>query len=390
VIIGTFKELKPGESRVILTPVEVAELVANGHKVLVGSNTGSDAGFNDCDYIKAGAEIKDSMEEIYKLSDFIVKVKEFFPQEYELLREDQIVFTCIHPAANPELVDVLLNKKVIAFTAEDSHRHGSPNSEVAGKLGALMGIYYLLNINGGCGKLVSGVAGAPGINALVLGAGIVGRATTDILTSLGAKVTVMDVNIGALRQVQGIFSKNVYTAFSNRTNIEKMLPEIDLVVNCVKWPKHRKDHLITRDMLKSMKRGSVIVDVSADIGGAVETYRPTTHKNPIYIEEGVIHYGVDNIPAAAAHTASVAYAASVLPHILSIANNGVVEACIRDGYLRRSLTAYKGVLTHEETAVIQNREWITPEEALGLIGRKDLDPAPRATNTVDKRKLAGR
>lgn len=385
-IIGTFKEIKPGETRVVLTPVEVSELVANGHRVLVGTDTGTAAGFSDEDYVEAGAEIRHSMEEIYRECDFVVKVKELFPQEYDLLREKQIIFACLHPAANPQQVDALLKKKVIAFTAEDSHRYGSPNCEMAGRLGAIMGVYNLLSINGGCGKLVSGVAGVPGINALVLGAGIVGRGATDILASLGASVTLMDINIGVLRQCQEIFPKNVRTALSNNTNIRKLLPETDLVLNCVKWPKHRKNHLITRDMLKLMRKGSVIVDISADVGGAIETYRPTTHKNPTYVVDGIIHYGVDNIPAAAPYTASIAYASSVLPHILSIANNGVVEACIRDGYLRRSLTAYKGILTHEETAVIQNREWVTPEEVLGLLGRTDLDPAPRATSTVDRRK----
>lgn len=379
-LIGALKEIKPGESRVIVTPVEVEELISDGHEVWVQSNAGYNAGFYDEDYKNSGAKIVETREEIYSSCDMVLKVKEFFPEEYNLLRKDQILFTCIHPAANREEVDVLLEKEVIAFTAEDTHRYGSPNCEVAGKLGALMGVNYLLNNNGGIGKLVMGIGGAPGANAIVLGAGIVGKGAIQTLASLGAQVTVMDINIGSMRGCQDLYPANVRTMFSNQANIKALLPTTDLVVNCVKWPKHRKDHLITEEMLGLMKKGTVIVDISADVGGAIETYRPTTHEDPVYEVNGVIHYGVDNIPGAAAHTTSIAYAASVLPHIRSIANNGIKEACRRDGFLRRSLTAYKGTLTHEETSVIQNREWTTPEDVLGLVGAK-MDIAPKATTT---------
>lgn len=379
--IGALKEIKPGESRVIVTPIEVEELCLDGHEVLVETNAGYIAGFYDEDYIKAGAKIVQTREEIYETCDMVLKVKEFFEEEYPLLRENQILFTCIHPAANREEVDALIEKKVIAFTAEDTHRYGSPNCEVAGKLGALMGANYLLNSNGGMGKLICGIGGAPGANAIVLGGGISGSGAVQILSSLGAQVTLMDINIGVLRDADKIYPKNVSTMFSNQANIKSLLPNTDLIINCVKWPKHRTDHLVTEDMLKLMKKGSVIVDVSADVGGAIETYRSTTHEEPIYEVNGVIHYGVDNIPGAAAHTTSIAYAASVLNHVKSIANLGVEEACKRDGFLRRSLTVYKGVLTHEETSVIQNREWTTAEEALGLIG-KYLDIVPKATTTT--------
>lgn len=379
-LIGALKEIKPGESRVIVTPVEVEELVNDGHEVCVETNAGYVAGFNDEDYERAGAKIVETREEIYATCDMVLKVKEFFPEEYNLLRKDQILFACIHPAANREEVDALLEKEVVAFTAEDSHRYGSPNCEVAGKLGALMGVNYLSNNNGGRGQLIMGIGGAPSANVIVLGAGIVGKGAIQVLSSLGAQVTVMDINIGSMRGCQDLYPANVRTMFSNQANIKALLPTTDLVVNCVKWPKHRKDHLITEDMLNLMRRGSVIVDISADVGGAVETYRPTTHDDPIYEVNGVIHYGVDNIPGAAAHTTSIAYAASVLPHIRSIANNGIKEACRRDGFLRRSLTAYKGTLTHEETSVIQSRAWSTPEEILDLVGAK-LDLAPKATTT---------
>ncbi|QZY54184.1 alanine dehydrogenase [Crassaminicella profunda] len=385
-IIGVLKEIKSGESRVIMTPIEAGELVADGHEVLVQSGAGVKAGFEDEEYISVGAEIRNHMKEIYQESDMVVKVKEIEPTEYEMIKEGQIIFTCIHPAANREEVDTLLERKAIAFTAEDTHRFGSPNCEVAGKLGALMGVNYLLSINGGRGQLICGIGGAPGANVLVLGAGIVGKGAVEIVSALGAQVTLMDVNIGTLRHCEEIFPKNVQTMFSNQQNIKKILSRMDLVINCVKWPKHRKDHLITKDMLRFMKKGSVIVDVSADVGGAIETYKPTTHENPTYEIDGVIHYGVDNIPGAAPHTTSIAYAASVFPHLKAIANDGIVEACKRDGYLRRSLTVFKGTLTHEEASVIQNRSWKTPEEVLGLTDCVDLDHVPKATTTSVKKK----
>lgn len=377
-IIGILKEIKSGESRVIATPVEVEELIRDGHKVLVEKNAGYIAGFYDEDYSKIGAEIVEFREEIYGKSDMVLKVKEFFEEEYKFFRKGQILFACIHPASNREEVDALLENKVIAFTAEDTHRYGSPNCEVAGKLGALMGVQYLLNSNGGKGQLITGIAGAPGANVIVLGAGIVGKGAIQVLSSLGAQVTVMARSIATMRSCNEIYPANVRTMFSNQSNIKALLPTTDLVVNCVKWPKHREDSLITREMLSLMKKGSVIVDISADIGGAIETYRPTTHENPVYEVDGIIHYGVDNIPGAAAHTTSIAYAASILPHIRSIANKGVREACRNDGFLRRSLTTYKGILTHEETSIIQNREWTTPENILELEFDK-IDLAPCAT-----------
>ena len=382
--IGILKEIKIGESRVILTPTEVSELVANGHEVLVESQAGEMAGFSDQSYFDAGGSLVDSSEKIYQNADLVAKVKEIEEEEYKFLRENQIVFACIHPAANKEEVQALLDKKVIAFTAEDTHKFGSPNCEAAGKLGALMGVYHLLSINGGSGQSIFGIGGAPAGQVLVLGAGIVGKGAVDIISSLGAHTYLMDINVGVLRDDQYHFPKNVTTMISNRTNIQKILKDIDLVVNCVKWPKHRQDHLICKEDLKLMKKGGVIVDVSADLGGAIETFRPTTHEDPTYVVEGIVHYGVDNIPGAAPHTVSKAYAASIFPHILSIANNGVKEACIKDGYLRRSMCVYHGKLTHEETCVIQGLEFNSPEEVLNLKGRDDISCAPRATTTALK------
>lgn len=337
--VGILKDIKVGENRVIATPVEIASLKADGHEVYVQKGAGQKAGFPDEKYAAAGAVMVDTAEEIYRTCDFVAKVKEFEPSEYNLLREGQIVFTCIHPAAHPEEVQALLDKKVIAFTAEDSHRYGSPNCEAAGKQAAL-----------------------------------------SVLHALGAWVTVADINIGLLRTLQSQYNQSINTMISSRENIAAILPETDMILNCVKWPKGNTEYLVTREMVRSMEPGSVLVDISNDEQGAIETFHETTHENPRYVEEGVVHYCVSNIPGAIANSTSVAYAASVLPHFRSILNNGVPQACAKDGFLRRSLTTYKGYLTHEETSALQNRPWIRPEDILGIADQK-LDPAPPATVT---------
>lgn len=337
--VGILKDIKVGENRVIATPVEIASLKADGHEVYVQKGAGQKAGFPDEKYAAAGAVMVDTAEEIYRTCDFVAKVKEFEPSEYNLLREGQIVFTCIHPAAHPEEVQALLDKKVIAFTAEDSHRYGSPNCEAAGKQAAL-----------------------------------------SVLHALGAWVTVADINIGLLRTLQSQYNQSINTMISSRENIAAILPETDMILNCVKWPKGNTEYLVTREMVRSMEPGSVLVDISNDEQGAIETFHETTHENPRYMEEGVVHYCVSNIPGAIANSTSVAYAASVLPHFRSILNNGVAQACAKDGFLRRSLTTYKGYLTHEETSALQNRPWIRPEDILGIADQK-LDPAPPATMT---------
>ncbi|MDV6379013.1 alanine dehydrogenase [Sporosarcina sp. GW1-11] len=379
-IFGVLKDRKVGEYRVIATPVEVSTIKADGHTVLVERDAGLLAGFTNEEYEKHGAEIIETMEEMYERSDLLAKVKEIEEAEYTLLRENQIIYTCIHPAAHEQQVQAILDSKCIAFTAEDSHRFGSVNCEAAGKQGALMGLQAMLTINGGKGKFVSGLAGAPGMKVLILGGGLVGKSALQVLHSLGAWCTVMDINFGTLREIGQQYNEKVHTQLSTKQNIAKLLPEIDMVINCVKWPKGNKDYLIDRDMLHLMEKGSVIVDISNDTDGAIESFRETTHENPTYIENGVVHYCVSNIPGAIANSTSVAYAASVLGHLRSILNFGVQEACIKDGYLRRSLTAYKGYLTHEETSAVQNRPWIQPKDILN-IAQENLDPAPPATVT---------
>lgn len=380
--VGLLKDIKDGEYRTIMTPNEAAELISLGAKVYVETGAGEGASFEDKEYEKVGAKIVKDMKEIYATCDFVTKVKELEEVEYDLLREGQIIFTCLHPAASREEVDVLLKSKVIAFTAEDTHRYGSPNCEIAGKLGLLKGAEHLLRTNGGSGQLICGAGGAPAANVLIIGAGLAGHGALQLAYGLGANITVMDINVKILRDLIAEFP-GINTMISNSANIKALMPNLDLIVNCVKWPKHRKDHLITRDMLSLMKKGSVIVDVSADVGGAIETYRHTTHENPTFVVDGIVHYGVDNIPGAASKTTSIAYAASVIDHFKSIVQNGVKEACRRNGYLRRSMTSYLGILTHEETSAIQGREWVTPEEILGL-EEGTYEIAPKATTTVSK------
>lgn len=377
---GLLKDIKNGEYRTIVTPVEAATIISAGHKVFIQSGAGEKAGFYDDAYAAAGAVILKTAAEIFERCDLVTKVKEIEPSEYSMLREGQIIFTCIHPAAHPEEVQALLDSKVIAFTAEDSHRYGSPNCEAAGKQGALAGLNAMLSTNGGKGKFVSGLAGAPGINVIILGAGLVGKSALSVLHALGAKITVMDINLGVLREIESMYHGTVDTMYCTKENIKTLLPETDIILNCVKWPKGSSDFLIEREMLKLMEKGSVLVDISNDTNGAIESFHETTHENPTYVENGVIHYCVSNIPGAIAGSTTVAYAAAVLPHFLKILNDGVKEACVKDGFLRRSLTVYKGYLTHEETSAVQQRPWIRPEDILGIADR-DLDPAPPATIT---------
>ena len=379
-IYGILKDIKEGENRVISTPAEVKSIVAAGHEVWAQHDCGVAAGFCDDKYIAAGAKIVYSAEEMWAGCDMVAKVKEFTPAEYPLMREGQIILGCIHPAGHPEEVDALLKSKCIAFTAEDAHRYGSPNCEAAGKQGALFGLESMLTINGGKGKYVGGFAGAPRMNVLILGCGVVGRGALEVLHALGANCTVMDINVGLLRTLLSQYKSQINTALCNKEAIAAVLPQTDMVINCVKWDKSRTDFLIDKEMLRLMEPGSVLVDISNDDPGAIESSHETHHDNPRYVVNGVVHYCVSNIPGAVANSTSVAYASEMLPMILSILSDGVKKCCIKDGYYRRSLTAYKGYLTHEETSAVQNKPWIPPEKILGICAEA-LDPAPCATVT---------
>ena len=379
-IFGVLKDIKVGENRVICTPLEVASIVAAGHTVLVQKGAGIRAGFADEAYEAKGARIVETAKEMWETCDFLAKVKEIESSEYAYLREGQMIYCCIHPAGHPEEVQAILDSKCIAITAEDSHRYGSPNCEAAGKQGALFGLESMLTINGGKGKFVGGFAGAPGMNVLILGGGVVGQGALSVLHALGANVTVMDINVGLLRTLGDRYNQKINTMVCTKEAITDILPQTDMVLNCVKWPKQRKDFLIDKEMLKLMEPGSVLVDISNDDPGAIESSHETHHDNPRYVVNGIVHYCVSNIPGAVAHSTSVALAAETLPMLLNIMNNGLTEACVKDGFIRRSLTAYKGYLTHEETSAIQSRPWIKPEDVLKIADR-ELDPAPCATST---------
>ena len=338
-IFGILKDIKEGEYRVICTPVEVRSIVAAGHEVWAQRSCGTRAGFPDEAYEKAGARIVDTAAELYAGCDMVAKVKEFAPVEFPMIRRDQIILGCIHPAGHPEEVEALLKSGCIAFTAEDAHRYGSPNCEAAGKQGALQ-----------------------------------------VLHALGAHCTVMDINVGLLRSLSYQYGSAIDTMLCNQQTIASVLPQTDMVLNCVKWQKERTDFLITKEMLKLMEPGSVLVDISNDDPGAIESSHETHHDNPRYVVNGVVHFCVSNIPGAVANSTSVAYAAEMLPMILSILNDGVKGCCVKDGYYRRSLTTYKGRLTHEETSALQHRPWVRPEVLLGIADQR-LDPAPPATPT---------
>ena len=377
-VYGILKDRKEGECRVITTPTDAAAIIERGHRVIIERGAGEAAGFPDEKYKRLGVTLS-TREEIFSHADLVAKVKEFTSDEINLARKGQILLGCLHPAANPEEVRALLESECIAFTAEDSHRYGSPNCEAAGKMGALFGIESMLTVNGGKGIYVGGLAAAPRMRALILGAGQVGEGALSVLHALGADCTVMDINLGILREMSYKY-RGIDTAISTVENIAAILPKTDMVINCVKWQKERRDFLISRKMLSLLERGSVIVDISGDDPGAIETSHPTTLKSPRYTVDGVVHFCVSNIPSAVARSASIAYSAEMLPFVLSLLDLGVKGSCAENGYLRRSMTVYNGYLTHEETSALQGIAWIRPEEVLGL-KNGEYDIAPRQSKT---------
>ena len=362
-VYGILKDRKNGEYRVITAPSDAVEIIRRGHTVLFESGCGAFAGFPDGEYESVGCRRARDAEEIFASADLVAKVKEFTPSEIALSRDGQMLLGCLHPAANPDEVDALLGARCIAFTAEDSHRHGSPNCEAAGKQGALFGLESMLITNGGKGKYVGGLAGAPRMKVLILGAGQVGQGALSVLYALGADCTVMDINFGRLRTLAYEYN-GISTSACTRENIARLLPTIDMVLNCVKWDKRRGDYLIDRQMLSLMERGSVVVDISNDNPGAIETSRPTTLSEPRYTVDGIVHFCLSNIPSAVANTASVAYSAEMLPFILALLENGADKCCKADAHFRNSLTAYRGCLTHCETAEVHKRRLFSFEEAV--------------------------
>lgn len=368
-IIGIPKEIKNNEYRCASTPDAVSELVRNGHTVLVEKDAGKGSSISDVDFQNVGAKIV-SKEEVYKKAEMIYKVKEILPSEYEFMREDLIVFTYIHSNAHREMTDVLLDSKTVGIAYEDITDNAGnfpllrPMSEIAGKGGFLMASQFLQSINGGRGLLLARVSGVETPNVTIIGAGNAGFGVAEMAAGLGNKVTILDVSAEKLESVRHKLPPNVELLISNKENLITCLKRSDVLFNCILWPKWRKDHLVTRDMLGMMKEGALIADIACDDAGAIETCRSTSHDDPVYFEEGIMHYCVDNIPAAFARTSTYLLSSTTLPYALEIANKGVVKALKDNKNLRNGLTCFRGTLTLEETGLKQNRPYTKPEEVL--------------------------
>lgn len=371
-IIGIPKEIKANEYRVACDPNGVKEIISRGHQVLVEKNAGLGSGFTDEDYKNQGATIIDSVIEIFEEAELIYKVKEIFPEEFEYLREGQIVFTYIHSNAHREQTDAMLEKKIIGIAYEDiNDKDGEfpllkPMSVIAGKGGFLAALNFMQKIHGGNGLLLSRIEGVRTPEITIIGAGNAGLGAAELATAFGNKVTILDIDVNRMEEARKSLPPNVEFLISNRNNLEMCLKRSDVLINCILWPKWRKDHLVSKDMLSMMKKGSLIVDVSCDDGGAIETCRSTTHDDPIYEVDGITHYCVDNIPSAFSQTATQTLCNATLPSLLEIANKGAEKALKDNKYLRRGLSFYYGKLTLEETGIKQDRPYTTPEEALGM------------------------
>ena len=367
-IIGVLKEIKPNEYRVAATPATVSELVRRGHTVLVQADAGKGSGYADAEYAAAGATILATAKEVYEGADLFYKVKEMFPEEWQYMNENKIVFTYIHSNAHPEETDAILASHVTAIAYEDvTDDQGGfpllrPMSILAGKGGFLAALHHMQSVFGGNGTLLADLTGIPAPVVTIIGCGNSGIGAAELAAGFGCTVRILDVNMKAMEAARAKLPANVSFLISNREKLVAWLKDSDVVLNCIMWPKHRKDHLIYREDLKTMKRSAMIVDVACDDEGAVETCRSTTHDDPVYREEGILHYCVDNIPSAFARTASIMLSTATLPYLLEIAGKGVKQTLKDNKHLRKGLTAYAGCLTLEETAKKQNRVLTNADE----------------------------
>jgi alanine dehydrogenase len=355
-LIGVPKEIKNNEFRVGLVPSGVARLSAAGHLVMVQKGAGEGSGISDEEYVKAGAEINTSPKEIYRQAEMIVKVKEPLPPEYGLIKKDQILFTYLHLAPDRELTEALLKSKCIGVAYETIQlKDGSlplltPMSEVAGRIAPQVGAFYLEKSQGGLGVLLGGVPGVERGKVTILGGGVVGTNAAKIAIGLGAQVYLLDINQKRLAYLDDIFGNALTTVMSNPENIAKAVATSHLVIGSVLIPGARAPWLVTREMISSMMPGSVVVDVAIDQGGCFETSRPTTHENPVYVVDGVIHYCVANIPGAVARTSTFALTNVTLPYALAIANKGLERAAKEDPALAKGVNVYKGEVTYQGVA----------------------------------------
>lgn len=355
-IIGVPMEIKTDESRVALTVGGVTELVHHGHTVYVQKNAGVGSGFTDAMYEEVGAKILPTIEDVYAIADMIMKVKEPIESEYKLIRENQLVFTYFHFASSEPLTHAMIKAKAICLayeTVEQADRSLPllvPMSEVAGRMSVQQGAKYLEKPIKGRGILLGGVPGVQPAKVLVLGGGIVGKQAAKMAAGLGADVTIMDVSLPRLRQLDDIMAANVTTIMSNKYNIEQAVQEADLIIGAVLIPGAKAPRLITRDMLKLMRPGTVLVDVAVDQGGCFETTKATTHRDPTYIIDDVVHYCVANMPGAVPYTSTVALTNATLPYALQLANKGWVKACQENRELLLGLNIVKGDVVYQGVA----------------------------------------
>lgn len=368
--IGVLKEIKKHEYRVALLPSGANVLSEKNHEVFIQKSAGDGSGFSDIIYTENGATILDSAEEIYRESELILKVKEPLEQEYSLINSSHTVFTYFHYAANRNLTESMIDSKAITIAYETVQKSdGSlplliPMSEVAGKMSIQVGATYLEKMNKGRGVLLGGVPGVAPAKVLILGAGVVGTNAAFVAAGMGADVTLLDIDLYKLRNLDEIMPKNVNLVMSNPTNIKHFLPKADLVIGAILIPGGKAPKLITRDLLKIMREGSVIVDVAVDQGGCIETARPTTHDDPVYIEEGILHYCVANMPGAVPFTSTVALNNSTFPYVLQIAEKGMADAVKTNKELWHGVNTFDGAITYEKVAEAFDMEYTPLDKVL--------------------------
>lgn len=355
-IIGVPKETKDQENRVAMTPAGVTTLSRHSHRVLVERNAGMGSGFTDAEYASRGASIVSDPQDIYWASDMVVKVKEPLEPEYDLLRPGVILFTYLHLAADPELTKSLLKQRVtsLAYETVQDERRGlpllAPMSEIAGRISVQIGAHYLEKQHGGIGKLLAGVPGVPAGTVTIIGAGMVGSNAAQMALGFGAKVILIDTNIGRLREMEHILTGRLVTVAAGIDATSRAVAEADLVIGGVLIPGAKAPKVVTRDMISNMTPGAVVIDVAVDQGGCIETCKPTTHSDPTYLVDGVVHYCVTNIPGAVPRTSTEALCNVSLPYIEEIANLGLSESLGRDSVLARGLNTFEGQVTNEAVA----------------------------------------
>ena len=365
-IIGVSKEIKNNENRVGLTPAGAEALVKAGHKVLVETGSGLVSGFADEDYKAVGAELISDKKQLFDKSEMIVKVKEPLPSEYDLFHEGQLLFTYLHLAAEPELTEALLKHKVTSVAYETVvGRDGrslpllAPMSEIAGRMSVQIGAQFLESRDGGAGVLLGGVSGVAPAQVVIIGGGVVGTNAAKMAVGLGARVTIIDLSIERLRYLDDVFGGRVATVSSNSYNIAQWVREADLLIGAVLVPGAKTPQLVTEDMIKTMKQGSVVVDVAIDQGGSIATCdHVTTHENPTFVKHGVLHYSVANIPGAVARTSTLALTNATLPYALTLAGKGWREACRQDAGLAQGLNTVDGKITNRPVSEALGLEYV--------------------------------